>query len=68
MKSLNLNLSEELCAGGGWGCAGAILGSVGLTLSAAAITVGTAGTGAVVAGFLVAKIGATFVIIDACYG
>lgn len=66
MKKLNYDEASLVNGEGGWGCAGAVFGSLAVTLGAGAIVAGTSGAGLALAGFLIAKAGATFAIYDAC--
>ncbi len=66
MKKLNFDEASLVNGEGGWGCAGAVFGSLSVTLAAGVIVAGSSGAGLALAGFLIAKAGATFAIYDAC--
>lgn len=65
-----IEMSQIQCStisgGGGFACAGSILFSVSLTLGAAAIVAGTSGTGILLLGYGIGKLGATASIIGSC--
>ncbi|MGY6744775.1 MAG: hypothetical protein ACXIUQ_18715 [Cecembia sp.] len=66
MIEISQNQCSSISGGGGFACAGSILLSVSITLGAAAIVAGTGGTGALLLGYGLGKLGATASIIAAC--